>query len=90
MPRSRNRSISEWRKLVNEYDKVAGEESKSSYCRKVGVSASSFCKWHHRLSAIHTGNTSNFTRVPVTEPFKPRYFWVKLFGLKLIRLELDV
>jgi len=82
----RNRSRSEWQRLVDEYDSSEIYRSKSSYSRKVRISTSCFCKWHKLLSK----KSPNFIKVPLESRYQPKHFWVKLFGVKLIRLELDV
>ena len=81
------RSESEWQALVDKYDNKSIEQSKSEYCRKEGISASSFCKWYKQLSR----KSSKFINLPIARtPYQAKHFWVKVFGIKIIRLELDV
>jgi hypothetical protein len=79
------RNRQEWQKLVDEYDNRNGI-SKTKYCQEKGVNSSSFCKWHQLLSP----NRGEFIKVKPVELYKPQKYWLKLFGIKLLRLELDV
>lgn len=81
------RKQSEWKQLVEEYDTNYHTESKSSYCRQKGISATTFCKWHKYFR-----ETSSFIKLPKASSLrkKPQTGYLKLFGLKLIKFELHV
>lgn len=56
--------------------------NKSKYCERVGISESAF----YRYQKVH-GIVGNF--VSISKP-DSRKFYVRLFGIKLIQLELSV
>ena len=86
MPR-RNRSELDWENLVKDYDAHYSNKSKSWYCRERSLSASSFCKWY--LKYGNKQSSGNFVKVVVSKPVKiKKHFYVKFFGLRLIKLEL--
>lgn len=75
-----------WEQLVKDYDTNYSNYSKSRYCREKGLSASSFCKWYLELGKNKT-TASSFIKISKSIKAK-KYFYVKLFGIKLIKLEL--
>ena len=81
MTRRKNKSQLEWKALVMEYQSKYSNQSKTSYCRKKGVSATTFCKWYREFS-----QESDFVKVDI----RPKTGYLKLFGLNLIKIELNV
>ena len=81
MARRKNRSKAEWQSLVEEYQLKYRGKSKSSFCRKKGVSATTFCKWYKEIKP-----KQDFIKVDL----KPKIGYLKLFGLNLVKFELSV
>ena len=72
-----------WQSYVKDYDRHHSSKSKSQYCRELGISATTFCKWHNHF---HKKDKGSFIRVNSS----PKYFYVKFFGIRLVKLELSV
>lgn len=73
-------SKSEQERLLSEYSRSG--LSKSAYCESVGISESAFYRYKKKHQSV-----GKF--VSIRKPLV-RDFYVKLFGIKLIRLELSV
>jgi len=71
-------SVSNQRKIVSDYPNSG--LSKKEYCQRLDISVSAF----YRYQKLHAGN--------FTEVYRPesKNFYIKFFGIKLIKLELSV
>lgn len=79
------RKAADWRALVREYDLKHSRESKTSFCKKRGLSTTTFCKWHKEFS-----KEDKFIKVASPVEGRVQTGYLKLFGLNLIKVELNV